>query len=188
MTDDPYFGELIHAAERVDLGAIEAAAALIYRSWELGGRCVLFGNGGSMATASHLACDLAKWSESEDGSVFRGVRAVALDSLPLLTAYANDEGYGTIFGRALRSVLEHRDVAIGISCSGRSPNVLAGLIAARRAGADTILMTGRSIPVGALVDVVLAVEADDIRVQEAMHLAVGQYLAGRLRSMIEEGQ
>jgi len=186
---DAYWSELIRAVEQVDQAAIAAAAALIFQSWEHGGRVVVFGNGGSMATASHLAADLSKWTEHEDGRTYRAIRAVALDSLPILTAYANDDSFGVVFGRQLRNVLDVGDVALAISCSGRSANIIAGLIAARQVRAKTILMTGDILRIAALTlaDVVIPVEARDIRIQETMHLAIGQHLAGVLRARIEEG-
>ncbi len=100
----------------------------------------LLGNGGSAATASHFACDLAK------GAINPGkprLRAIALtDNMPLLSAWANDTSYDDIFTQQLENLVESGDVVIAISGSGDSVNVLNAVRLAHSAGATTIGLTG----------------------------------------------
>ncbi len=100
----------------------------------------LLGNGGSAATASHFACDLAK------GAITPGkprLRAIALtDNVPLLSAWANDTSYDNIFAQQLENLIEPGDIVIAISGSGNSANVLNAVRLARSAGATTIGLTG----------------------------------------------
>ena len=103
-------------------------------------RVFIFGNGGSAATASHFACDLAK-----GGIVPREprLRVVALtDNMPLFSAWANDSCYDNVFSEQLENLVESGDIVIGISGSGNSPNVLNAIRLARLAGAFTIAFAG----------------------------------------------
>lgn len=81
------------------------------------------GNGGSAATASHFACDLAKGTAGKD-NLRKRFKVIALtDNVPLLTAWANDTAYENIFLEQLKNLLGERDVVITISGSGNSRNV-----------------------------------------------------------------
>lgn len=103
-------------------------------------RVYIFGNGGSAATASHFACDLNKGANSAGKP---RLRAIALtDSLPLMTAWANDSAYADIFREQLENHLEPGDIVIGISGSGNSMNVVNGLQTAKSKGATTVALTG----------------------------------------------
>lgn len=113
--------------------------ALRHARWR-GSQVFILGNGGSAATASHFACDLAK------GTIVPGeprFKAMALtDSLPLFSALANDIGYESVFVEQLVALLQPEDVVIGISGSGNSANVLHAISFARSVGATTIGFTG----------------------------------------------
>jgi len=106
------------------------------------GRTVFtFGNGGSAATASHFACDLSKGTITKrDVPRFR-VMALT-DNVALLTAWANDTAYDRVFAEQLENLGRAGDVALAISGSGNSPNVLSGIETARSLGMTTIGMTG----------------------------------------------
>lgn len=82
----------------------------------------VFGNGGSGATASHSVADLTKGAVLGGGPALRAMSLV--DNTPLLTAWSNDDSYSAAMARQLRSYGSEADVAIAISCSGNSPNVL----------------------------------------------------------------
>ena len=105
-----------------------------------GRRIFIFGNGGSAATASHFASDLNK------GATCPGqprLRAIALtDSMPLVSAWANDSAYEDVFAQQLENHVEPGDVVIGISGSGRSMNVVNALKLANTKGATTVALTG----------------------------------------------
>jgi D-sedoheptulose 7-phosphate isomerase len=105
-----------------------------------GRRIFVMGNGGSAAMASHFACDLGKGTVQEGKPRFKVISLN--DNVPLLTAYANDFGYETVFAEPLTSLAEPGDVAIAISSSGNSPNVLRAIDVARERGLTTIGITG----------------------------------------------
>jgi D-sedoheptulose 7-phosphate isomerase len=140
--------------------AAEAARALI-AAYELGARVYTFGNGGSSADAAHFAEELI-------GRYKRERRPLAAQSLSIdasaLTCIANDYSYDEVFERQVRGFVRTGDVVVGFSTSGRSPNVVRGLAAARELGATTILFTGEN---GGDGDIVLSVpSASTARIQE----------------------
>src|SRR4051795_9476067 len=140
------------------------AAQTIVAAYERGGRVYTFGNGGSSADAAHFAEELI-------GRYKRERRPLAAQSLSVdasaLTCIANDYSYDEVFERQVRGFVRGGDVVIGFSTSGRSPNVVRGLAAARELGATTILFTGQN---GGDADLVLAVPSESTaRIQE-MHV------------------
>ena len=165
--------ELTNAlAEHLDLVArmhdLLPSAATVARAlvdgYEGGGRVYTFGNGGSSADAAHFAEELI-------GRYKRERRPLAAQSLAIdasaLTCIANDYSYEEVFERQVRGFVRGGDVVVGFSTSGRSPNVVRGLAAARELGATTVLFTGAG---GGDADHVLAVPSESTaRIQE-MHV------------------
>jgi D-sedoheptulose 7-phosphate isomerase len=147
-----------------------AVASRMIDSLRQGGKVLFFGNGGSAMDAGHLAAELA-------GRFYRdrpGLPGVSLaDGTASLTAIANDYAYGDIFARQVRALGRPGDVAVGLTTSGNSENVVNALIAAREAGLVAIALTGASGGKAAdVADICLRVPTDDTpRVQEAcLHL------------------
>jgi len=122
------------------LARVDAVIARLERARAEGHRIFLFGNGGSGSTASHFACDLGK------GTIMPGrprFKTLCLnDSMPNLTAYANDVGYESVFAEPLISLAERGDIAIAFSGSGNSPNVLRALETAEKHGLVTVGFSG----------------------------------------------
>lgn len=148
-----------------DLRPVADAAGLIVDALRRGGRVLVFGNGGSAAEAQHFAAELAGRFEAER----RAYSAVALTTdTSALTAIANDYGFERVFARQVEALGRPGDVALGISTSGGSSNVVLGLQAARAAGLSTIGLTGRDGGVmGCHADVHVNVpEASTARIQE----------------------
>lgn len=146
-----------------------------------GHKLILFGNGGSAADAQHIAAELVGRFASDR----MPVPAIALTSdTAALTAIANDYGYDRVFERQLLGLGKAGDVAIGISTSGNSPNVIRALTAARTMGMTAAGLTGGDG--GALKDLtdpVLVVPSSETpRVQE-MHILVGHLMC----AAIEQG-
>ena len=140
-----------------------------------GKRIFVMGNGGSAAMASHFACDLGKGTVQEGETRFKVISLN--DNVPLLTAYANDFGYETVFAEPLASLAESGDVAIAISSSGSSPNVLRAMDVARERGLTTIGITG--FEGGRLkekVDVCVIVPADSQHPDAMQHAEDGQWV------------
>jgi phosphoheptose isomerase len=118
---------------------IEAAAA-VRASLEAGGKLLVFGNGGSAADAQHMAAEFVGRFERER----EGLAAIALTTdTSIVTSVANDFTFDWIFARQLEALGRRGDVALGISTSGRSGNVLAALQAGNAKGLKTIALTGR---------------------------------------------
>ena len=144
-------------------------------------RVFVFGNGGSAATASHMACDFGKNTRQPDQP---RLKIISLpDSLAGLTAYANDEGYENVFSEPLLSLAEAEDIAIAISGSGNSPNVLKGIQTARQMGLNTIGLTGfEGGKLKEMVDICLVVASDSMERIEDIHLIINHILTGLLRN------
>jgi D-sedoheptulose 7-phosphate isomerase len=105
------------------------------------GKCVfVFGNGGSAATASHFVSDLCKGANCEGKPK---VKAICFsDNIPTFTAWANDTSFEDVFARQMDTFAENGDLAIAISCSGNSINVLKAVEVARRKGVYCIGLCG----------------------------------------------
>ena len=165
-----YLGETRGVMARLDADLIDRISEQIWHAYEQERTVYLFGNGGSAALASHLACDLAKGTAANGR---RRMRAVSLnDNLALLTALANDLEYDEIFAEQLHHI-EPGDVALAISSSGNSPNVVRGLEVARQAGATTVAITGfKGGRVTSLCDMCLVVPSEHVQYIEDSHLSV----------------
>jgi D-sedoheptulose 7-phosphate isomerase len=139
-----------------------------------------FGNGGSASTASHFVTDISKVATRE-GS--RPIRCIGLsDNVPGITAIANDRDYSRIFADQLTTLAEAGDVAVAISGSGNSPNVLEAVRAARKLGLHTIGLTGMGGgKLKEMVDVPLVVPTDSMQHTEDVHVIVLHLLTAYLR-------
>jgi D-sedoheptulose 7-phosphate isomerase len=164
------------------LEASARAANAIIDAMRAGGKLILFGNGGSAADAMHLAAEfLGRFLINR-----RPLPALALaDNHSAVTAIANDFGYESVFSRQLEALGRPGDVALGLSTSGASPNVAAGLAAASAAGLVTVAMTGADPGiVGAAADIVIAIPTPSTpRVQEA-HLLLGHIICEAVEATI----
>ena len=158
------------AHERLAAGpaveAVAAAAAAIVTALGAGGTVLVFGNGGSAADAQHVVAELV-------GRFVKNRRAwpaVALTTdTSILTAVGNDFGFDQVFSRQIEALGRRGDLAIGITTSGDSPNVLRGLEVAKAGGLVTVALTGRSGgAAGRLADIHVNVpETVTARIQEA---------------------
>lgn len=146
----------------------------------------VMGNGGSASTASHMVCDLAK-NTRHAGVPHLRVIGLA-DNMAILSAYANDEGYASVFQAQLANLLEPNDVVIGISTSGKSPNVLQAIRYANEAGAITIGLTGFNAgQLGDMVQIHLHVPSDSIEYVEDAHLMINHLLTQGVRQLVNSG-
>jgi D-sedoheptulose 7-phosphate isomerase len=147
-----------------------------------GGKILFFGNGGSAADCQHLATELtARYIKDR-----AAIAAIALTTdTSALTAIGNDMGFEKLFSRQIEALGREGDIAVGISTSGTSPNVLEGLKAARKAGLITVGLSGRKG--GKMHDVcniLLVVPSETTgRIQE-MHITLGQMLCGALEQRL----
>lgn len=163
------------------LGVFEAAAAALAAALAGGGKVLVFGNGGSAAEAQHFVAELINGLARRDGPPLAAVALTADGSS--LTAVGNDRGFAEVFSRPLEALGKAGDVALALTTSGRSPDILEALRAARRRGLVTMALTGeRGEDVAPLADVLLDVASCSTpRVQEA-HLVILHLLAARLET------
>lgn len=128
------------AARRAGFAPLIAVADAVAGAFAHGRKVLIFGNGGSATDAQHFATELAVRYEK----IRRALPAVALTAdAGVLTAAGNDLGFERVFARQVEALGVAGDVAIGISTSGRSANVCAGLEEAKARGLVTVAMTGR---------------------------------------------
>lgn len=135
-----YLDGLYTMLDRLPLEALERLIDLLLAANTEGRTIFILGNGGSAATASHFACDLAKNTASPGAPRFRVVALT--DNMPLITAWANDTAYENIFVEQLDALVKPGDVVIGISGSGKSENVLRAIRLANGRGAVTVGVSG----------------------------------------------
>ncbi len=153
---------------------IEEAAKLCINGLKNGGKILIFGNGGSAADAQHIAAELVGCYKIKR----KGLPAIALTTdTSALTSIGNDYGYEYIFSRQIQALANKGDIAIGISTSGNSQNVINALKLAQENGCKTITFSGgKGGIMNALSDVSLVVaSADTPRIQE-MHILIGHML------------
>jgi D-sedoheptulose 7-phosphate isomerase len=123
---------------RINTEEVGRFVELLLQARERGSTVFFIGNGGSAATASHFANDIAAGTNAYD----KPFRALSLtDNVPLITALGNDFGYEEIFVRQLRILGKRGDVLIGISASGNSPNLLKAFEHAAAVGITTVAIT-----------------------------------------------
>ena len=149
---------------------INSAVNLIAGRMLLGGKLVLFGNGGSAADAQHVAAEFVGRFNLER----KGFPAIALTvDTSILTSIANDYGFEQVFSRQVQALVCEKDIVIAISTSGNSPNVLRGIEEAKRRGAKVIGFTGKTGgKMAKLSDILMNVNsADTWHVQEA-HIVI----------------
>lgn len=184
---DPIKHYLSHLSQVIDELAQDQIWAVVHAltaAWRRGARIFLIGNGGSAATASHMANDLNKLTIVPGRRRFK---AIALtDNVPLMTAWGNDSAFECIFAEQLLNLIEPGDVVLGISCSGNSPNVLRAFEVAHQHNAVTIGFTGGSG--GKLVqlsDLFIIIPSDHIGRQEDGHMILCHVIANTLRDIVE---
>ncbi len=137
---DSYRGRINAILDGVDLDAIAAAVDLIFEAWEQRALVLLAGNGGSAATASHCANDLAKATRVADQLPMRAVSIT--DNASLMTALANDDGFERVFSHQMETLFRPGDVLIAISASGNSPNIVDAAQHALDNEGSVIALTG----------------------------------------------
>ncbi len=121
---EQYFAELERVARAISREDVDRAIEVLFEAWRRGSTVFIMGNGGSASTATHFVCDLAKVTIVERMPRFKVVGLG--DNVPLISAWTNDNGFGTIFVEQLRPWLEEGDVLIGLSVHGGSGNGEAG--------------------------------------------------------------
>ena len=154
--------------------AVVAAAQTLAEVLQNGGKILLFGNGGSAAGAQHLAAEFVNRFQVERPPL--AALALTTDT-SILTAVANDYDFVQVFAKQVRALGRPGDLALGLSTSGNSPNVVEGLQAARELGLKTLALSAQEGgPVSAAAELALIVPSwDTPRIQE-VHITIGHVL------------
>lgn len=178
-----YLDNLSAVIAALPRGPVANIADLLLEAEREGRTVFILGNGGSAATASHLACDLAKTA-----SVLGHprLRALALtDNVPLLTAWGNDASYDVVFAEQVKTFVRPRDIVIAISASGNSPNVLAAASAAREMNARVVGVTGfGGGRLQALCDICLVVPSHEYGPVEDAHMILVHAVTAAIRAAL----
>lgn len=162
------------------LDTIVEVSKAIAAAFNAGNKLILFGNGGSAADASHIAAEFVNRFKRERP----GLPAISLATdMAVITSIANDYDYSEIFARQLKSLSAEGDVAVALSTSGQSPNILKALEVAKKKKLKTVFLTGlKGEKAAAKASFSFVVPSDNTpRIQET-HITLGHVLC----LMVEE--
>ncbi len=178
-----YIQQIQTTLDRLPLPPIAEAIDVLLSANYVGSTIFTVGNGGSAATASHLAGDLAKGTITPGRPRFRVIPLT--DNVPLMTAWSNDVAYEHLFAEQLANLINRGDVLVAISGSGNSANVLRAVQLARQSGGITIGLAG--FDGGALqhmVDVPIVVPCYCMEQIEDVHLILCHLICTQLRGRL----
>ena len=181
-----YVRQVQAALQGLPLGPVAILLDHLIAARQAGRTVFIFGNGGSSSTASHMAGDLGK------GTIVAGhprVRALSLtDNVPAFSAWANDTEYARVFAEQLQALARPGDIAIAISASGNSPNVIQGIEAARSLGLFTAAFLGfGGGKAERLVDLAIVVPSGEYGPVEDVHLILNHLVTTVLRDVARSG-
>jgi len=179
-----HISELIKCLNSVSIDSVDQIISLLETSRTKGKTIYTFGNGGSAATAMHMANDLSNIKFRDQ----RQLRTNCLVSnISTFSAIANDAGYEHVFASQLLALLEPEDVVIGISASGNSSNCIEAFELAKKRKALTVGFVGfNGGKLLKLCDYVVHISVDNYYLAESAHLAVSHTITSVLRSLSEE--
>lgn len=179
-----YLSELEQMVRAISLPDLQNVLQLLEEAYHNDHHIFTMGNGGSAATASHFALDLAK------NTIMPGaprLKAVSLaDHVPLITAWSNDLAFEHIFAEQLANLIEPGDVAIGISTSGNSANVINALRLANQSGATTIgLLGAKGGKIKEIVDAYVLAPGQNIEQEEDAHMILAHIITRHMREVVQ---
>jgi len=179
-----YLRELKETLDKLPYSQIERIKDILLAAYRENKKVFIMGNGGSAATASHFACDLAKGTAGKDDSRKRFKVIALTDSVPIITAWANDTAYQNIFLEQLKNLLDAGDVVIAINGSGNSKNVIKAVEYANAQKALTIGLTGfGGGKLKGMVQECLIVPSHSLEQIEDVHLILEHILCSWLRAI-----
>ncbi|MEQ9111086.1 MAG: SIS domain-containing protein [Rhodospirillaceae bacterium] len=170
-----YFERLSAATKELPIQTIETLAQSLLAAWKEGRQVFLFGNGGSAGNAMHLAND---WIYGISKTFGSGLRVTALPANgSVTTCLANDEGYENIFSYQLAVLAQPGDIAIALSGSGNSPNILKALEYCNEADLESYAILGYSGGKSLkLAKHSIHIAIDDMQISEDIQMVVGHLL------------
>lgn len=182
-TINRYFFELEQMVHAISMQHLQKVLRMLEETYYNGHRIFIMGNGGSAATASHFALDLAK------NTIMPGaprLKAISLtDHVPLITAWSNDTAYQHIFAEQLANMIEPGDLVIGISTSGNSRNVINALKLAKKSRAATVgLLGAMGGKIKEMVDAYVLAPGQNIEQEEDAHLILTHVITRHMREVV----
>jgi D-sedoheptulose 7-phosphate isomerase len=185
-----YANKLREVIDQLPLEDIQRISDVLLQAYSEERTIFVFGNGGSAALASHIACDLGKGTapaaRKEPGAKdARRLRMMSLtDNVPTISAWANDVSYENVFAGQMENFIRPQDVAFAISGSGNSPNILKALRLARAKQARTVGFSGRGGKMIELLDCAAVVPSTHMQLVEDCHLIMMHIIFLDLRNRI----
>ncbi len=186
-----YFDRLHKGLLNMDEDKIDQVVNILFDAWKTGKQVFVMGNGGSAATASHIACDFGKGiikGQDEYDPELKRMKVMSLgDNLATLTALGNDLSYDDVFTQQLMNLLQPEDVVIVISGSGNSKNILKAAEFANSKGATTIGLLGfDGGKTKSIVKHALVFEENHYGRAEDAHMILDHLITERLHAMVSE--
>ena len=181
---ESYIRQACAQLNRLPVGDIERAIEVLLEACRTGHTVYIMGNGGSAATASHMANDLSKGTMVPGAPRFRAISLA--DNVPLITAWANDTEYARVFVEQLDPLIREGDVVVGISGSGNSENVLRAVRLAKARGAKAIGFTGAGGgKLAYLVDVNVLASGAPMEMAEDVHMLLDHLICTTIREVFK---
>jgi len=184
-----YLNDLKAVLDRLPLDPLDKLTAVIVEAHAAGKQIFVIGNGGSAATASHMMNDLNKGTLGHKGDApWKRFKVIALtDNVSLMTAWANDTDYNTVFSEPLKNLANPGDVLIAISASGNSPNIVAAVEVAKQLGLKVLGFGGfTGGKLAQLADVCVVVPSNGYGPVEDVHMILDHILTGYLYAKLKE--
>ncbi len=167
----------------ISMPHLEAVLRLLEDAYQQGHRVFIMGNGGSAATASHFALDLAKNTIMPSAPRLKAISLT--DHVPLITAWSNDTAYEHIFAEQLANMIEPGDVVIGISASGNSPNVINAMKLTKQHRGFTIgLLGAKGGKLKDIVDAYVLAPGQNIEQEEDAHMILAHVITRHMREVV----
>lgn len=180
---ETYLIELEQMLRSISLPNLQKVFSLLEKAYRDGHRVFIMGNGGSAATASHFALDLAKNTIAPGAPRLKAISLT--DHVPLITAWSNDTAYEHVFAEQLANMIEPGDVVIGISTSGNSPNVINALRLAKESRASTIgLLGANGGKIKDMVDAYVLAPGQNIEQEEDGHMILAHVITRHMHDIV----
>lgn len=184
-----YISYLKATLDKISLDDIQKIADTILDAYKNDNTVFILGNGGAASTASHMACDLGKGTlKNVYNPNEKRLKVISLtDNVATMTAFANDLSYDDMFSQQLHNLIKPKDVLIGISGSGNTPNIIKALMYAKNQGATTIGLLGYNTggKAKAFVDLDITIQSNSYGIIEDLHLMLNHLLTVCLSYMKE---
>jgi D-sedoheptulose 7-phosphate isomerase len=166
-----YFDKVTETLEKIDIEPVNKFIDRIYKCYDSGNTVYIFGNGGSAATASHVAGDFMK---GVSFGLEKRFRIVCLnDNIPAITAISNDLTYDEVFYEQLKTYLKKDDIVVGLSGSGNSVNVIKALSYAKELGSTIVGFCGfKGGKLKEVADILIYAPVNDMEITEDIHIII----------------